>query len=130
MAKTHVYEVHLAPAARRDLLAVMVWSVREFGQQAALRYDALIRQALKDIAEDPERPGSKERPEIMITGARTYHLVFSHSRVKGTGVKTPRHLLLYRPSGEGLIEVSRIIHDSCDLARHLPGAYGRTETGA
>jgi hypothetical protein len=60
------------------------------------RYKALIKQSLLDIANDPERHGSKERPEIMIEGARTYHLEFSRSRVSGPSVKTPRHFLLYR----------------------------------
>jgi toxin ParE1/3/4 len=106
----------------------MVWSLREFGERAALRSDTLIRQALKDIAEDPERPGSKERPEMMVAGARTYHLAFSCGRIKGTAVKTPRHFLLYRRSGE-IIEVGRILHDSRDLARHLPGAYLIIESG-
>lgn len=128
MAKARTYEVHLARAARRDFLAIMVWSFREFGERAALRYDALLKQALLDIGEDPQRPGSKERPEIMTASARTYHLAFSRSRVKGTAVKTPRHFLLYRPSGEDIIEVSRILHDSRDLAQHLPRAYRRAGT--
>lgn len=55
----------------------MEWSVKEFGNRTALRYDALIKQALKEIGEDPERPGSKEKPEIMIEGVRAYHLSFS-----------------------------------------------------
>jgi len=76
------HEVRLTSPAQRDLSGVMEWTVREFGPRAALRYDALIKQALKDIAADPERPGSKERPEIMIEGARTYHLSLSRSRVK------------------------------------------------
>lgn len=46
----------------------MEWTVQEFGVRAARRYDALIKQPLKDIAADPERPGSKKRPEIMIEG--------------------------------------------------------------
>ncbi len=101
----------------------MVWSVTEFGERAALRYDALIKQALKDIGENPDRPGSKARPEIMIADARIYHLAFSRSRVVGKPVKTPRHFLLYRRSIEGIIEVGRILHDGRDLARHLPDEY-------
>lgn len=78
---------------------------------------------LKDIGENPERPGSKERSEIMVEGARTYHLAFSRSRVSGPRVKEPRHFLLYRPRGQDVIEVARILHDGRDLQRHLPGEY-------
>jgi toxin ParE1/3/4 len=112
----------LADPAKRDLAEVMEWSVREFGERAALRYDALIRQALKDIAADPERAGSKERPELMIKGARTYHLQFSRTRVRGARVRKPRHFLLYRWAG-GAVELARILHDSRDLQRHLPDEY-------
>ena len=51
------------------------------------RPKALIKQALRDIGADPERPGSTEGAEILIEGARTYHLEFSRGRVKGQGVK-------------------------------------------
>ena len=98
----------------------MEWTVQEFGERAALRYDILIKQALKDIGVDPERPGSKERPEIMVRGARTYHLEFSRNRVSGSRVKAPRHFLLYRRRDDGVIEVARILHDGRDLQRHLP----------
>ena len=72
-------------------------------------------------------PGSKERPEIMVKGARTYHFEFSRKRVSGPGVKEPRHFLLYRRRGN-LIEVARILHDSSDLARHLPDDYRHMDT--
>ncbi len=66
---------------------------------------------LKDIGEDPERPGSKEKPEIMIEGIRAYHLSFSRKRASPPDVKEPRHFLLYRRRGK-VIEVGRILHDA------------------
>ena len=125
MTKPKKREVRLTSSAKRDLSDVMEWTVEEFGVRAALRYDALIKQALKDIGDDPERPGSKERPEIMLAGVRTYHLQFSRSRVSGPNVKAPRHFLLYRSRADGVIELARILHDGRDLARHLPDDYRR-----
>jgi toxin ParE1/3/4 len=61
----------------------------------------------------------------MIEGARTYHLEFSRGRVKGQGVKAPRHFLLYRRRDERVIEVGRVFHDARDLTRHLPEEYRR-----
>lgn len=115
----------LAPAARQDVREILKWSERNFGEAAAARYKALIKQAVRDVGADPERPGSKERPEIMARGARTYHLEFSRSRVSGSRVKEPRHFLLYRRRDDGVIEVARILHDSRDLRRHLPEEYRR-----
>ncbi|MGH9645884.1 MAG: type II toxin-antitoxin system RelE/ParE family toxin [Bryobacteraceae bacterium] len=71
------YTVRLTVPAIRDLTDVVKWTIQEFGEQAALRYDILIKQALKDIGADPEKGRLKERPDIMIKGARTYHLQFS-----------------------------------------------------
>ena len=116
------YEVRLTGPAKRDLSGLMEWTVREFGERAAIRYDTLIKQALKDIGADPERPGSKERPEIMARGARTYHLECSRNRVSGSKVKEPRHFLLYRRRDDGVIDMlpDRFIGD---LQHHLPEDY-------
>jgi toxin ParE1/3/4 len=67
-------EVRLTRTAQRDVKAILNWSRKEFGETAAARYKAPIKQALRDIGADPERPGSTKRPEILIEGARTYHL--------------------------------------------------------
>jgi plasmid stabilization system protein ParE len=108
-------EVRLTRTAQRDVKAIPNWSRKEFGETAAARYKALIKQALRDIGVDPERPGSTERPEILIEGARTYHLWFSRGRVKGQGVKAPRHFLLYRRREEQAWATG-----SADASRDLP----------
>ncbi len=126
MAKSSKYEVRLTDTAKRDLSNVMEWTVEEFGERAALRYDVLIKQALKDIGADPERPGSNTRPAMMIEGARTYHLQFSKSRAGKPGVKQPRHFILYRCRENGVVEVARILHDGRDLQLHIPGDYRQT----
>lgn len=128
MADRQVWEVRVAGPARRDATAILNWSQKEFGEAAARSYAALIVQALRDIGDDPERPGSKERAESMVEGARTYHLWFSRSRVSGPSVKSPRHFLLYRLLDERVIEVGRILHDGRDLERHLPKQFRRSVT--
>jgi toxin ParE1/3/4 len=123
VAKKRASRPSLAPAARQDIREALRWSEQRFG--AAARYRALIKQAVRDIGADPERPGSKDRPEIRIKGARTYHLEFSRGGVSGSKVKEPRHFLLYRRREDGVIEVARILHDARDLGRHLPEEYRR-----
>jgi toxin ParE1/3/4 len=123
VAKRPRLEVQVTGPARRDSAAILKRSRKEFGTAAALRYEALLVQALVDIGNDPARPGSKARPEMMIEGARTYHLSSSRNRTAGPGVKEPRHFLLYRRRDDGVVEVARILHDSRDLQRHLPEDY-------
>ena len=126
MAKKRGLTPSLAPAALQDVREILKRSEERFGKSAAARYGALIKQALRDIGADPERPGSKERPEILIEGARTYHLSLSRSHGIGPIVKQSRHFLLYRRRGE-VIEVARILHDACDLDRHLTQDYRCSE---
>lgn len=121
-------QIDLTGPARRDLTAIVKWSFLEFGEAAALRYEALVHQALRDLQADPGRPGSKGRPDIMTKGVRTYHLEFSRDHVVGGRVQNPRHFLLYCRRNDGAVEVARILHDARDLARHLPKAYRAPST--
>ena len=115
--------VVLSENARRDIVRVLRWSESNFGELAAARYRALLLQALRDIAENPERPGSSPRPEIK-PGIRAYHLRSSRDRVAATSdiVRSPRHFLLYRQRAEDIIEVVRVLHDARDLRSHLADA--------
>ncbi len=113
----------LSPAARRDIRSILEWSKDKFGVEAAARYRTLMIQVLHDVTEEPERIGSKDRPDIMAPDARTYHFSFSRNRVLGQRVKTPRHFVLYRQLTDGEVEIARILHDSRDLPRHLPENY-------
>ncbi len=122
----------LSPEARRDLRDALTWSETKFGHDARMRYQALIVQALRDIESDPARPGSIVRPEIMIRGARTYHISFSRDRAKtALGVAhNPRHFILYRRRAHGnTLDIGRILHDGRDLQYHLPEDYRRKDAG-
>ena len=122
----------LSPKARRDLRDAFRWSETKFGHDAQMRYEALIVQALRDIESEPDRHGSVERPEIMIEGARTYHIRFSRDRAKTAlgVVHNPRHFILYRRrENRNAIDIGRILHDGRDLQRHLPEDYRRMDAG-
>jgi toxin ParE1/3/4 len=111
--------------ARNDIREALIWSRERFGENAAGRYRDLIRQALVDLAADPERPGSAERRELA-RGIRTYHLVFSRDRVGGAAgvVRRPRHFVVYRCWDGDRIEIVRVLHDARELELHLPGEAG------
>lgn len=110
----------VAPRARADVIDILRWSERGFGRQAGFRYAALLYQAMRDLAEDPERPGSRERPDLAV-GARSYHISYSRERVKsGLGlVRNPRHFLIYRFHARKILQIARVLHDASDLQRHM-----------
>ena len=107
--------------ARSDLQEVRRYTFRQYGRSAADAYDALLKQALRDIRYDPFRPGSKDRSEIG-ANVRTYHTAFSRER-SASGLKSPRHFILYFLSRDNELVVSRVLHDSRDLARHIPAGH-------
>jgi toxin ParE1/3/4 len=93
-------------------------SVSGFGY---MRYEALLETALRDIAADPGRTGSREETQLG-PGLRIYHLRLSRDRakVKFGGVRSPRHILLYRAQPkENVVTVLRVLHDAMDLVRHV-----------
>jgi toxin ParE1/3/4 len=117
-------QYEIAPAAERDIEAVLRWTYQEFGEQAMERYSALLTQAIRDVVHDPQLARSNRRSEIAAS-ARSYHLIHSRSHVaaKVGRVRRPRHLLLYRTRKDRTVEIGRVLHDSMDLPGHLPDEY-------
>ena len=120
-------EVIIAPKARSDIASILAWTEANFGPQTLKRYAKLITTAIEQIAENPERAGSRERSEIA-EHCRTYHLYFSRKSAGRAGdrIRRPRHLLLYRGNESNSVEIGRVLHDSMDLHAHLPEEYRRS----
>lgn len=114
-----MFRYRLSDAAQGDVLSILAWTHEQFGEAARLRYESLIVAALRDVASEPDRPGSLARPELG-AGVRSWHLRLSRDHVKpGVGVvRRPRHFLVYR-SEPALVVVGRVLHDAMELAGHL-----------
>jgi len=111
----------LTDSARNDIVAILTRTHEQFGETARRRYEALIVTALRDVATDPVRPGTRAISELG-EGVRCWHLRGSRERARtpeGT-VGRPRHLIIYRPEAENRIAIGRILHDAMDLERHRP----------
>jgi plasmid stabilization system protein ParE len=108
-----VAQIRLLGDARRSIAAALADSIDTFGEEAAARYAALIRQAIADFATDPTSPSVRR-----IGGPRQgrtllrYDLDSSRNRVPSdTGrVATPRHFIVGRLEGD-LLRVLFIAHD-------------------
>ena len=109
----------LSAAAQADVQAMLGWTDAQFGESARARYASLLIAALRDVAAQPDRPGSQERPELG-PGVRTWHLRLSRNPLTSSldRVRRPRHFLVYRTE-PGLVLVARVLHDAMELARHL-----------
>lgn len=97
----------------------MKWSLKEFGADAALRYDALLTQTLRDVGDDAERLGVQGLQEIA-DDVFAYHLRHSREKARTLAgiVRNPRHFLIFRKRRQ-IIEVLRVLHDARDLRRHV-----------
>ena len=112
----------LSDSAQADIVGVLAWTHEQFGETARLRYERLIVAALRDVAGQPDRPGSIARPEFG-AGVRSWHLRLSRQRAATAAavVRRPRHFLVYRVEPD-LLVVGRLLHDAMELVQHLdPG---------
>lgn len=118
-----MFRYRLSEAAQADVLNVLAWTHQQFGEAARLRYERLIVAALRDVASQPDRPGSLARPELG-AGVRSWHLRLSRQHLDAAAgvVRRPRHFLIYRFE-PGLVVVGRVLHDAMELARHLDAPW-------
>lgn len=109
----------LSAAAQADVVDILAWTDAQFGAMARQRYEQLIAAALRDVATQPDRPGSIARPELGLH-VRCWHLRLSrdHAATAIGVVRRPRHFLIYRTEPEPLV-IGRLLHDGMELARHL-----------
>ena len=110
-------QIRLSRSADEDIFAILAWSQDRFGDEARLRYEALIMAALLHAAEHEDGVGFRVRPELG-EGVLTWHLAQSAARSRGGVVRRPRHLLVCRWEGDILV-VGRILHDAMDPTLHL-----------
>lgn len=107
----------LSDSAQADVIRILAWTQEQFGEYGRLRFESLIVAALRDIATQPEWPGSPARPELG-AGVRSWHLWLSrHHAGSAEMVRRPRHFVIYRAEPDRLI-VGRLLHDAMELAKH------------
>ncbi|HJS40145.1 MAG TPA: type II toxin-antitoxin system RelE/ParE family toxin [Sphingomicrobium sp.] len=113
--------LRLTAPAETDIAGLLDWSQERFGAMARRRYEALLEAALRDLAEDPLRAGSREE-RTLGAGTRVYHLRHSRERARAIErtVQSPRHILVYRIASVQLVVILRVLHDSMDFVRHVP----------
>ncbi|MEY4507146.1 MAG: hypothetical protein RL297_1724 [Pseudomonadota bacterium] len=106
-----VWAVRLADKAEHDLFDALVWTADQFGALQADDYLETLTLALEALIDGPNIVGCKVRDDIG-QGIRTLHV----ARLGRKG----RHFVVFRIADAQTIDVIRLLHDSMDLAKHLP----------
>jgi len=114
-------KLSITAPARSDLTDIRKYTVHNYGRGGADAYDALLKQAIRDVREDTFRPGSKECTEIG-PNVRSFHTALSRER-SASDIKSPRHFILYFLPHDDEVAISRVLHESRDLAHHIPGDH-------
>ena len=105
------WRARLSAAAERDFASIIEWTNERFGARQARLYRDALEEGIRTLGNGPDVPRAKPRDDI-IAGVWSLHIATNRRR--------GRHLLLYRVTGTNTIEIARILHDSMDIARHLP----------
>lgn len=110
----------LSPGASADIDHILRWTALTFGEQARDRYETLIFQCLRDVADDAHRIGSYPIQGLK-SAARTYHLRFSRDRVSNRNerVHNPRHVVVHRSRQDDAVEIIRVLHERMDPELHV-----------
>jgi toxin ParE1/3/4 len=115
--------LQVSDRARADIRDIVLFSREQFGEKAAVRYSALIEQAILDLREDVFHAGTHRVPEVG-QNIYVYRLSSSRRNVRRSlgRVKYPRHLVVLRVMRDDSIEIIRLLHESMELPPDLPAA--------
>ena len=108
---SQAWQVRLAEQAELDFLDIATWTTQHFGQVQAELYVETILLAMEALHDGPDPLGAKARNDLG-PGIRTLHV----SRLGRKG----RHFVVFMAGQGQCIDVLRLLHDSMDLARHVP----------
>ena len=111
----------LARPAQIDFANVLATSVERWGAEGRQRCAAVLAAAMRQVADEPEGPLTKKRPELR-SGIRSFHARYTRRSTAGANVRRPVHVLYYRVTDEGVIEIIRVLHERMDPSRYLDEA--------
>jgi toxin ParE1/3/4 len=108
----------LARPAQIDLANILATSAERWGAEGRQRYAAVLAAAMRQVADQPEGPLTKKRPELR-SGIRSFHVRYTRRSAEDATVRRPVHVLYYRVAQEGVIEIVRVLHERMEPSRHL-----------
>ena len=107
----------LARPAQIDLANILATSAERWGTEGRRRYAAVLADAMRQVAAEPTGPLTKKRPDLR-SGIRSFHVRHAR-RSEAARVRRPVHVLYYRVTQKGVIEIVRVLHERMEPSRHL-----------
>lgn len=107
------WTVIISQVAKADLKDIQRWTAMNFGAAQAIRYEETLQLAIEALKSGRGTVALTKREDLG-------HGVFSlHVARRG---RRGRHVLILKLRKEQEWELLRVLHDSRDLARHIPRA--------
>lgn len=109
----------LTEPAALEIEAILDWSQANFGELSRLRYAALLKVAINDVASDTSNPLIRWKRHRR-GNVGFYHIEHSKTHVDDPPgqVNKPRHLLVIRID-DSSVYILNVVHDSQNIARKL-----------
>src|SRR5262245_15744826 len=111
-------QYRLAHAAKTDVAAILRRSKQLHGEQARIRYRALLTAALRHVAAHPEGPLSTNCAELG-SGVRQFHIRHSRKESLEAPVSNPVHVIFYRLHRPRPVQVLRVLHERMEPRLHM-----------
>ncbi|MEQ1888248.1 MAG: type II toxin-antitoxin system RelE/ParE family toxin [Alphaproteobacteria bacterium] len=109
---------YLSGPAQADLQNILSLSIERRGVEGRRRYAALIAAALREVASNSSGPMTRDRGDIF-TGIRSFHIRHARGDVPGEKVARPAHIIYYRATQPGVVEIIRVLHERMEPALHI-----------
>lgn len=108
----------LARPAQIDLANILAISAERWGTEGRQRYAAVLADAMRQVADEPDGPLAKKRTELR-SGIHSFHIRHARGASDAGKVRRPVHVFYYRVARDGVIEIVRVLHEKMDPSRHL-----------
>jgi toxin ParE1/3/4 len=108
----------LSRLAEADLADILATSARRWGREGRRRHAALLAAAMRQAARDPHAIATHDR-SALLHGLRSLHTRHARGDEVAAAVRRPVHVIYYRLSAPGVIDIVRVLHGRMEPGRHL-----------
>lgn len=75
---------------------------------------------MRRVAKHPDGRSTSDRSELR-PGIRSFHIRHARDESREARVANPVHVIFYRVTQPGVIEIVRVLHDRMEPSRHVHG---------
>lgn len=97
-------EYFLSKKAISDLKNIWNYTYEKWSENQADKYYQMLIEGFKEVSKNPN-------------SGKEYSIILDNLR----GYKAGRHIIFYRETEEGIVEIIRILHEKMDLRNRVKG---------